>query len=604
MLSRSTDEIVAYAPEYLFGRRRDKRCVHFGITGNGATNQDAGPAAVTTSVKEPPASRFMPLQIATNVSALGATRLARSTESATLTAIKRLSSGLRINSAADDAAGLAISERMTSAIRGAEQTKRNINDAVSFMQVADGVMNSVVERLQRLRELAVQAGNATYSQNDKAALQEEAAQLLEGITTDADGARFNGEELFSQSTFSIGGDENKRLMLDRLKIGWLNEAERLVQTHFGITADGASLVIDVNDFTDGSSGVLALVEGLVGANGSWYNLHMRFDMADFGPPNLSSDRIVAHEMAHAVMARTMNFSALPNWFREGTAELIHGADERLAGAIAGGGVAAVVATVAGGFSYESAYAASRYLHHQLKELGVAGGIKGIMQYLDQDQTANLDTALNAVTGGVYANTAAFVADFSANGATYITTEMNLTNADTGAIGNLDADGGVSRSSNDVISDTVSYPSVLEGFAERYSTIGGTTETKQYVLQIGENMGETMTVGLAAMNASALGLRGLDLRGFAPINIMHLDEALGFVNTQRAGVGASLSRLDSIATTLATKSENLSAARSRIKDADYASETVELARTQILRESATSMVAQANATPQMVLALLR
>jgi flagellin len=546
----------------------------------------------------------MSLKIATNVSALSATRLARSTESATLTAIKRLSSGLRINSAADDAAGLAISERMTSAIRGADQTKRNINDAVSFMQVADGVMNSVSEKLQRLRELAVQAANPTYSAPDKNALQKEATQILEGITSDADGARFNGEALFSDSTHSIGGDENKRLMLDRLKIGWLKEAERLVQTYYGLTADGAPLVVDVNDFTDGGSGVLARVEGLMGANGSWYNLHMRFDMADFGPPNLSSDRIVAHEMAHAVMARTMNFSALPNWFREGTAELIHGADERLAGAIAGSGVAAVVATVAGGFSYESAYAASRYLHDKLKELGVDGGIKGVMRYLDENQAATLDTALNAVTGGVYADTAAFVSDFSTNGAAYINTEMNLTNADTGAIGGLDADGGPSRGSNDIISDTVSYPDVLEGFTERYSTIGGATGTKQYVLQVGENMGDTLTVGLSAMNASALGLRGLDLRGFAPINIMHVDEALAFVNAQRANVGASMSRLDSIAATLSTRSENLSAARGRIKDADYASETLELARTQILRESATSMVAQANATPQMVLALLR
>lgn len=518
--------------------------------------------------------------------------------------VQRLSTGLRINGAADDAAGLAISERMTASIRSSDQSKRNVNDAVSLLQVADGVMTSLVDRLQRLREIAVQSGNATYGAGDKAALQHEADQLLAGITADANSAQFNGEALFSDSTHSIGGDANKRALLDRLKIGWLNEAENLIRTYFGIEGDGAPLTIGL-DNSDGASGVLAYVEGLVGGNGSWYNLHMQFDMVDFSPVNLTHDRIVAHELAHAVMARAMNFSALPNWFREGTAELIHGADERLAGAVAGSGVAAVVATVTGGgFSYESAYAASRYLHAELKEMGLDGGIKGVMQYLDANQAANLDDALAAVTGGVYADTADFVADFGANGANYITNEMNLTNTDTGAIGGFDADGGAVRTSTLVIDDSTAYPSVLDGFDERFPTIGGTTGTKQYVLQVGENVGDTLTVGLSALNASALGLAEFDLEAIPALNIMHLDEALQFVNTQRASVGASMSRLDSIAATLTTKSENVSAARSRVRDADYAEETAVLSRTMILREAATSMMAQANASPQMVLSLLR
>jgi flagellin len=237
-------------------------------------------------------------------------------------------------------------------------------------------------------------------------------------------------------------------------------------------------------------------------------------------------------------------------------------------------------------------------------MGVAGGIKAIMQYMDADQTADLDDALNAVTAGVYADNAAFVADFTANGATYITNEMNLTNADTGAIGGLDADGGAERSSSALISDTNAYSEILDGFAERFQTIGGVTGTKSYVLQIGKNLGDTLTVGLSALNSSALGLAGFDLQGLGAINLMHLDEALAFVNTQRASVGASMSRLDSISATLSVESENLSASRARIRDADYAAETVELTRTMILQKSATTMIAQANATPNMVLSLLR
>ena len=519
--------------------------------------------------------------------------------------VQRLSSGLRINVAGDDAAGLAISERMTSSIRSADQSRRNVNDSVSFLQVAEGVMSSVVDRLQRLRELAVQTGNAAYSAADKAALQREADQLLQGITSDVGNAKFNGETLFSESTSSIGGDANKRALLDRLKIGWFNEAEQRIQTYFGIDADGAQLTIDVDNFTDGASNVLAYVQGAVNGDGTWSNLSMSFDMADFSPPDLASDRVVAHELVHAVMARSMNFSSLPQWFQEGMAELIHGADERLASAIGGLGAAAVVGVVAGGgFSYESAYLASRYLHDQLKDMGVAGGIKGLMQYLSENAGSTLNTALNAVTGGTYANNAAFLADFGANGVAYIASNMNLTNGDTGAIGGLDADGGPVRTSTGVIDDIASHPSVLDGFDERFPTIGGTTGSKSYVLQVGENVGDTLRVSLSALNASALGLSEFDLTDISAINILHVDEALEFVNSQRAVVGASINRLESISATLATRSENLSASRSRIRDADYAEETATLTKTMILQQSATTILAQANATPQLALTLLR
>ena len=564
-----------------------------------------GKTAVIPPIKVHASITNVSLTIGSNIAASSARRHAQSADSGVERAIRRLSTGIRVNGARDDAAGLAISERMTSGIRGAEQTQRNINSSLSLLQVADGVMGSISEKLQRLRELTVQAASPTNSANDKAALQAEADQLLQGITAEAGNARFNGEALFSDNTTSIGGDANKRLLLDRLKVGWLNEAESLIRNYYGIEGDGARLVIDVDTFTDGGSNVLAYVEGLMNGNGQWSNLHMRFDMADFSPANVSgSDRVVAHELAHAVMARAMNFSSLPLWFIEGSAELIHGADDRLAGAVAGGGAAAVVATVGGGFSYEGSYAAMRYLHDRLKDLGVAGGVKAVMQYLDNNQAANLDTALNAVTAGTYATAAAFVADFTANGVAFITTEMNLTNSDTGGIGGADADGGAVRTGTTVINDSTSYPSVLDGFAEEFPTLGGTTGTKQYVLQVGENVGDTFTVGLSAMNASALGLSGLNVSGVAAINIMHVDQALQFVDKQRANVGASMSRLESMATTQSIRGETLSASRSRIQDADYAQETAALTRTMILSQSATAMLAQANSTPQLVLALLR
>lgn len=558
----------------------------------------------------------MALSVNTNVNSLFAQRQARSAETSLATTIARLSSGRRINSAADDAAGLAISERMTANLNGATQATRNLNDATSLLQVADGAMSDVADNLQRLRELAVQAGNSSYSASDRAAIQQQAVQLLNQINQVGTQTAFNGEAVFAQDTTSIGGDAKQRVVMDGLKTGWLTEAEKMVQQYYGLSGDGATLTVNFG-FTDGPGNDLASVSGLVySGSGKFNDIHLNIDMADFGSATtpdgggapLYSDRIVAHEMVHAIMSRATGFQ-FPGWFTEGTAELIQGADERLAGAIGGGGAAAVQAVVdsvaPGVTSYAGGYAASRYMHDKLKELGVDGGIKGIMQYLNQNQTANLDQALNAVTGGLYADTAAFVADFKVNGANFITTKMNLTNADTGAIGGLDADGGPSRNAKDVVSDTGDRPAEqpLSGFKTIFPTLGGYSGTRQVQVQAGAGAGDTITLNLSAMNASALGLADLDLT-HASVALLHIDQALDYVAQQRASTGAQSNRLDFASSTLSNGAVNLAASRSRIVDADYASETVALTRSQILQQAATAMLSQANSMPSSVLSLLR
>lgn len=557
----------------------------------------------------------MALSINTNVNAIAAQRQTSLMERNVARTIQRLSSGLRINSAADDAAGLAISERMSSQLRGASQALRNINDAGSLLQVADGAMAQVAGNLQRLRELAVQAGNGTFSGTDRNALKQEATQLLGQITQIGEQTAFNGQVVFAQDQTSIGGDAKHRAVLDGLKTGWLTEAEKLVRQYYGLTADGATLTVNLDGFTDGASNVLASASGTVNGSGKWDDVHLNIDMADFGTGTAAdggsapmySDRIIAHEMVHAIMARTTSIASLPQWFVEGTAELIHGADERLAGAIAGSSVAAVVASVGGGFSYEGSYAASRYLHAKLKAMGVDGGIKGVMLYLNQNAGSNLDQALNAVSNGVYATAAAFVADFSANGANYITNQMNLANADTGAIGGLDADGGPQRSATSVVSDIGDRPEdkPLEGFKTIFPTLGGYTGTRQLQVQAGAgtDAGDLITLNLSAMNAAALGLADLDLDK-AAVALLHIDQALEFVDQQRVSVGASSKRLEVAADGLTIRSESLAAARSRIRDTDYASETSALTRNQILQRAAAAMLSQANSQPRAVLALLR
>ncbi|HJU39250.1 MAG TPA: flagellin hook IN motif-containing protein, partial [Tahibacter sp.] len=153
--------------------------------------------------------------INTNVASLNAQRNLSSSQSALSTSLQRLSSGLRINSAKDDAAGLAISERFTSQIRGMDQASRNANDGISLAQTAEGAIGEIGNNLQRIRELAVQSANATNSATDRAALQTEASQLLAEIDRVANQTQFNGVKLidgsFTSAVFQVGANANETI---------------------------------------------------------------------------------------------------------------------------------------------------------------------------------------------------------------------------------------------------------------------------------------------------------------------------------------------------------------------------------------------------------
>jgi flagellin len=557
----------------------------------------------------------MTLSINNNTLSLQAQRqLARHTADASK-AIEKLSSGSRIGGASDDPAGQAISARMSSQLRGMSQVMRNINDGTSMLQVADSAMANIGDSLQRLRELAVQSGDGGMSDKDRGALQQEATQILAQISDVGATTAFNGQSLFSQDTSSIGGDARTRRVVDGLKTGWLASAEDMVKKYYGIEGDGAEISLNLKD-TDGQWNTLASVSGYVESNGKVGTLSLNLDMADFGSGDtadggeafLYNDRVVAHEMVHAIMDRSTNMASLPKWFKEGTAELIQGGDERLRNVVAGSSAASVVSDVTSGvFSYEGSYAASRYMHDKLKELGVDGGMKGIMTYLNKNQCANLDTALNAVTNGAIADTSAFMADFQANGAAYISTKMNLTNADTGAIGGLDADGGPVRTAQDVVSD-VGYTSAdkpLQNFKVNFPDTSATTGINRMQIQVGAGTSKDDLIELqfSAMNAHALGLADLDMTNTATA-LLHIDQAIDFVDKQRVVAGAASNRLDMAAANTQTSSINLAASQSRIQDVDYASTTATLTRSQILQQAASAMLTQANGQPSAVLALLR
>lgn len=559
------------------------------------------------------------MQILTNTLSLNVQQSLRRNELSLQRSLQRVASGVRITAAQDDPARLAIGDRMGAQIRGGDQARRNVNDAVSVMQVAEGGLNEVSRMLQRMRELAVQAANGTLSTGDRQSLQKEAGQLLAGIEQISSTAEFNGEKVFEQGRSGIGGDPNRLAVLDGLRLGWLEEAENRVAEYYGIKADGA-LTMKVNlETTDGAGGALASVSTTaVGGNGQWQDITLNIDMADFTPANLPdggnapvyNDRIIAHEMVHAVMSRSMDFAALPSWFKEGMAELIHGADERVAGDYNGGaGWAAMSAAftadnVSASAGYSAGYAAVRYMHQKIKEAG-GSGIKEVMRYLNENQGATLDQALTNASSGAFADLAAFKTSFTTNGNAFVAS-FDFGNGDTGAIGGLDVDGSSTLSAKDVLlgNGTRSGENALEGFKLDIPDYIRSSGQRFIDLQIGANDVDRLRVGLAGVNTDALAISTVDLISGAKFALARIDEAIDAVANARGRIGAVMTRLDFASRALETRRDNLSMARQRMNDSDYAEEMTALTRDQILRQSAGNMLKVANSSHESVLSLLR
>ncbi len=568
----------------------------------------------------------MALTINTNVASLNAQRQLNTSQSSLAVSMQRLSSGLRINSAKDDAAGLAISERFSTQIRGTNQAVRNANDGISMLQTAEGALTTLTSQMQRIRELAVQAANATNSESDRQALQAEVTQLSQEMERVSKSAKFNGQFIFDQSRESVVGDAGLLALKDALTGvgGWLENSESMITEYFGISATNTAL--NISFYEEAAYGVQAYVQ-------TGNPLSLNLDRADFEPvvlpdgatpPATAGDRVVAHEMVHAVMAATMNIGALPLWFVEGTAEFIHGGDERMS---AYGNIAAAAESMrtadldfaTTGASndisrdYAAGYAAVRFMHHVVKEAG-GDGIKDVMTHLAAgstlDQAISLATGGDGATGGTYNTASAFLSAFQTDGGageTFMVANINLTNTDTGAVGGLDADGGAIKTATSVVSNisTRSGDDVLAGFIENFDDIpvpSGNATTLAF--QVGADVGQTIETSIGSMNLDALALTdALDVVNSPSQTIASIDRALDFVNAERAKIGAQMSRFETTIQNLTVTTENLSASRSRIMDADFAQETAALSRAQILQQAGTALVAQANSMPQGVLALL-
>lgn len=377
--------------------------------------------------------------INTNVVSLNAQRNLNSSQGALATSLQRLSSGLRINSAKDDAAGLAISERMSSQIRGLNQAVRNANDGISMSQTAEGALGEVGNNLQRIRELAVQSRNASNSASDRTALNNEVQQLKDEIDRVASTTAFNGINLldgsFTNQAFQVGANVGETISISSL-------------VNAQTTALGTTTT---------------------------YSTSVNGTATTFGA--IAADEI------------TINGTSI--------------------GAVAAGTDATT-------------------------------------------QGDNIAAAINAITGttGVTAANAAGV--------------VTLTSTASAGIDVVLSGGATTANTGLVDATTVATATVVAGFSSL----------------------------------------AIDTTAGADTAIASMDAALSALNAGRADLGAYQNRFSSAVSNLQTTAENLSASRSRIVDADFAAETATLSRNQVLQQAGTAMLAQANAMPQSVLALLR
>src|SRR3989338_295197 len=556
------------------------------------------------------------LTVNTNISSSFTRRQLESNSTALGTSLQRLPTGQRINSAKDDAAGLQISNRLTTQVRGLNVATRNANDGISLLQVAEGALQSVTDALQRIRSLGLQAMNGSNGASERTALDQEAQQLLQEINRVNETTTFAGRKVFDQGTFSVLGDPDQRAVLNALKGFWISEGEQRVFDAFGLTADGAELEITFTN--DSSSQTLASVSGTSGAGGKIFDQVLNVNLAYFDASTLPNggstpqytDRVIAHEMAHAVMGRTMNFAGLPSWFIEGTAEALQGADERLAGDSAGGtNTATILAAfnaddVSASAGYSGGYAAVRYMHEEIKAAG-GKGIKDIMGYLQKNSCSTLDQALTNASKGAFSSQADFSTQFNADAAAYVA-GLDLSNADTGAIGGFDADGGNVLAAENVLPNQGTGLPGSKGFTlvepELFNAngVGGNTLTQ---LQVGAQAYETIQIGFSSFSADAMALGRLDLGKTPGLAVMDIDDALAYIDRQRGYMGALQNRLESTINNLQSIAENAAASRSRILDTDFAAETSNLVSRQIIEQAAQSVLAQANQRPQAVLSLL-
>jgi len=611
--------------------------------------------------------------INTNVASLNAQRNLTTSQSALTTSLQRLSSGLRINSAKDDAAGLAISERMTSQIRGFNQAARNANDGISLAQTAEGALGEVANNLQRIRELALQSANSTNSASDRAALNAEAQQLVAEIQRVASTTQFNGLNLldgtFSSAQFQVGANANQTISVTisgastdligayqatgtavtssafdgaGFTINGVEIGASVATSSAGVTADSATAKATAINAKTAETGVTATATNTVEGD------------APVAGAGLTSGALMINGVAVGAIAGSA--SAVTQGTNAATA-INAISNQTGVSATVDASTGALTLTATDGRNIELTAsdntAAGATLIQNVTGLDVSSGTNasghdtfditvaaaGIFDADDSAAAAgNLTVGdtfeIDGVTYEFYDDTGSYTGDnvgvaltdnddntaIAAKLASAIEAQRsagNTTVSASAAAGVITITNNLYGAQGTEAGTTITAANGATALVNGTETAGtdaadgdGVTTRGTLTLSSAENFtvggADAAYAGLSSASAALSTLSSVDISDVDGSNaaIAVLDGALSQVSSQRAALGAFQSRFTSVVSSLQTASENLSAARSRIMDADFAAETASMTRAQILQQAGTAMLAQANALPNNVLTLLR
>ena len=630
----------------------------------------------------------MPQIINTNIPSLTAQRNLNSSQNDVATSLQRLSSGLRINSAKDDAAGLAISERFTTQIRGLNQAIRNANDGISLAQTAEGALGEVSSNLQRIRELAVQSANATNSDSDRAALNQEVQQRLAEIDRVASQTSFNGRNVldgsFGSALFQVGANVGETIGLNlstsirTADVGAVATATSvdldtlIAEGTTAVTGSAATYTFDATnligdystvpavagtDTVDFSTGTVNAADEVV-VNGVTFTFA---DSAGASTVDSATDVTVNVDFGggatqqDAVDAFVAAFSlAVTDAGSAGTGTALSGLSATNAGgtsltatiadtaaglaATVGRTVTATDATVTqdvtGSDADTSANSTFTVTDPESNVLTVtldsnitsAGDLITAIQGQAGYGAATFTVAAGTGSEVVFTDASNAAGSFAIGGAdaTLVTDELVASDAGVADVAGVPATS-LTLAANeltfqfgdaDPLAVAAGTYSDVQSFvnAVNVALAGNATASVDDDNVLTINSGEDITVAGAqaatvftATTATAAGsLDDVSVLTVADANstIQRIDAALTSAADLRSTFGAIQNRLESTISNLSTTTENLSASRSRILDADFAAETAALARAQILQQAGISVLAQANAQPQNVLALLQ
>ena len=508
----------------------------------------------------------MPQIINTNISSINAQRNLNKSQGSLQTSLQRLSSGLRINGAKDDAAGLAISNRFTTQIRGLNVATRNANDGISFAQTTESALDEITTSLQRIRDLAVQSANATNSSADRQSLQEEVSQLVSEIDRIAKTTTFNGSKVadgsLSSLSFQIGANAGETVAVKGVdaRASALGSQPGAVQSEASSLAAAAGASISSFNITVGTGGTT--VDVVSTTNGG----SIQGDSVGVltAPTNDAYGSGVAKALAERI-----------NQLRD------EGVD----------GLEGVYATAKTTYDYQDAgftslTAANAYVGDGTLtngELKINGVDIGPVTVQEKDADGSLVNAINSKS-----DTTGVTASLDESGRLILTAEdgrdVVVTATDNAA--DVIFDGGDSITATSLASDFKSGTLTISA-QDSIATLSNVASTDDSNVQA---VGSIANADITTVEASNITMKSVD-------------SALAQIDSFRAGLGAVQNRFESTIRNLGAVSESLSAANSRIRDADFAAETANLSKNQVLQQAGISVLAQANALPQQALSLL-